>query len=115
MNKVTAEIPWRNLNYKRDNGNLRLAFVKLDTGLLLFGCLHKVCAGHYAKPGCHQLGYLQSRFLLKYVLKFKLKNMSELKTTLCLHESFVIMQIKAPFKAWYLPIKRNSVFSKNTK
>lgn len=115
MNKIAAEIPWRNLNYERDNGNLHPTFVKLDTGPLLFGCLHKVCARHYAKPGSYQLGYLQSRFFLKYALKFKWKYDLELERTLCLHESFVIMQIVAPFKVWYLQIKTNSVFSKNSK
>lgn len=38
--------------------------------------------------------------------------MTELETTLCLHESFVIMQIISPFKMRYLPTKINSVFSK---
>lgn len=41
--------------------------------------------------------------------------MPELETTSCLQEKFVIMQIIPPFKVWYLPIKTNSVFSKNTK
>jgi len=62
VSKIIAEIPQRNLNYKVDNGNLLLTFVKLDTGLLLSGCLHKVCARCDSKSVSYKQDYLQSRF-----------------------------------------------------